>query len=58
MNSDKVVDMDDTLKLRDYIYLFEVQLNISTMIKSDFIMWLFCFVHCMQRVQTAKEPTK
>ena len=52
MDSDKEVDMDDTLKLRDYIPLLSPAQYLDYERFWLFIMWLFCIVHCMQRLQT------
>ena len=41
MDSDKEVDMDDALKLHDYIYIYTYsEVNISTTRDSDYLLAL------------------
>ena len=51
MDSDKKVDMNDTLKLRDYIPLLNPAQDSDYKKIWLFIMCLFGFVYCMQQLQ-------
>ena len=48
MDSDKEVDMDEALKLSDYILLLSPAQYLDYERFCLFIIQLFCFVHCMQ----------
>ena len=52
MDSVEEVDVDDALKLHDYITLLSPAQYLDYE-RFDFVMRLFCFMHCIWQLQTA-----